>query len=237
MRLVMRLAACTGLAVLFAACGGTNTVAPSPAAPTPPPPITNGGPSFPTGSLTVSGVVTEAGQPLSGVNVNGWVDTNTVGYSYGYAHGPTLTDANGGYRLSGLPAGARFWLQTHKDGYVQQCAQPQLFLQSDVVINAQLVSKARLSSGPAPSASGLRTVSGVVVESTSDGKRPVANVFVDFEPIDDFPAATSYTDANGQFSLCGLPLDSSVEFGAGLGNRVTYVSVAPGQTTIEITLP
>jgi len=235
MRFMMRLADGTALVILLAACGSTNAPLSSPSAPTSP--TTNTGPSFPTGNLTVSGIVTEAGRPLAGANVNAWVETNRVGYSYMYAHGPVLTDVNGSYRLAGLPAGAGFWMQVYKDGYVQQCAQPRLPLQVDATMNAQLVSKANLSGLPVPSANRLRTVSGVIVETVGDGTRPVANVFVDFEPIEDFPAATTYTDANGQFSLCGLPQDAAVDLGAGLGNRVTYASVPPGQTTIEITLP
>jgi len=238
MRFIMRLAAEAALTLLVAACGSSATSPSSPSSPSAPtPPITNGGPSFPTGNVTVSGVVTEGGRPLAGVNVNAWVQTNTIGYSYMYAHGAVLTDATGSYRLPTLPTGASLWMQVYKDGYVQQCAQPRLVLQADTTMNPQLVSKANLSGLPVPSTTSLRTVSGTIVETSVDGKRPVANVFVDFEPMEDFPAAITYTDANGQFSLCGLPQESAVEIGAGLGNRVTYASVPPGQTSVEITLP
>ena len=238
MRLIVRLAAATSLAFVLAACGSTTTTpTPTPAAPSHSVAPAPTGPTLPTGNVTVSGVVTEAGHPLAGVNVNAWVDTGSIGYSYMYAHGATLTDAGGGYRLPSLPAGAGFWLQVYKDGYVQQCAQSRLQLTADATINAQLVSKANLSGLPAPSAAGARTVSGVVVEMTSDGKRPVANVFVDFEPLEDFPAATTYTDADGRFSLCGLPQSDAVSLGAGINNRVAYVSVPSGQSTVEISLP
>src|SRR5215471_16918843 len=100
MHVIMRLAVGTSLISLLAACAGGNTTAPS----TPPRATgsaitTNSGPTIPSGAVTVSGVITEAGRPLPGVNVNAWVGTNTIGYSYMYAHGPVLTDSSGGYRL------------------------------------------------------------------------------------------------------------------------------------------
>jgi hypothetical protein len=225
--------ACFAIAVT--ACGkaqSTPSIAPTPT------PTSSSGPAIPSGNITVSGVITEAGHPVAGANVNAWIATNGFGYSYMYAHGAVVTDANGGYRLPSLPAGATAWLQVYKDGYVQQCAEPSLLLQADATVNAQLVSKANLSGLPAPSPNGLRTITGVIVETTSDGgKRPLANVFVDFEPLEDFPAAVSFTDVNGRFSLCGLPQGSAVSLGVGLGNRVTYASVPSGQTAVEITLP
>jgi hypothetical protein len=51
-------------------------------------------------------------------------------------------------------------------------------------------------------------------------------------------AAITYTDQAGRFALCGLPADVTVLFGASSGRaRVTYVSVPPGQTNVEIVLP
>src|SRR6266498_1026120 len=80
--------------------------------------------------VLVLGMVTErtplGDRPLSGANVNAWIQTGTFGYSYMWAYGPRLTDVEGRYELSNLPEGAELQLQVCKDGYVQQCAAPPL---------------------------------------------------------------------------------------------------------------
>ena len=132
------------------------------------------------------------------------------------------------------------WLQTWKDGYVHQCAAPQITVRADTIVDVQLVSKANLSASTVPATvAGLRSVSGVIVEINEGRKQPVAGAFVDFEPLEDFPAAITYSDAAGRFLLCGLPQDERVFLGASSGvNRVAYLWVPPGQTGgIEITLP
>src|SRR5262249_27047045 len=81
-----------------------------------------------------------------------------------------------------------------------------------------------------------RIVTGRIVENTASGVQPVAGTFVDFEPVPDFPVATTYSDANGRYLLCGL---SDGQIGVGLdSDRFTYVSVPRDQTSdLDITLP
>jgi hypothetical protein len=102
-----------------------------------------------------------------------------------------------------------------------------------------LVAKSNVTASATQSApAGLRWVSGTIVEMTPTGKQPVAGAFVDFEPLEDLNVANTYSDAAGRFALCGLPQNDSVTLGVGLGNRVAYTKVLPGQTTaLEITLP
>ena len=237
-RVVQQFATGATLSLLIAGCGSSPPSAPG----VPPPPTStgSGGPpgGFATGSYTISGVVAEYGRPVASANVNAWVDLGNSGYSYMYLHGALLTDPNGRYRMTGLPGGARLWFQTYKDGYVQQCAAPTVTVSGDTAVDLALVSKANLTASPMLAAVGLRGVSGTIVEMTATGKRPVGGVFVDFEPTMDFPAAVTYSDGTGRFALCGLPASDTVQLGAGLGNRVAYVNVPPGQTgDIEITLP
>ena len=141
--------------------------------------------------------------------------------------------------MTSLPASALVWFQVYKDGYVQQCAAPSVTIQRDVTTDLALVARSNLTATATQAALPvLRSVSGTVVEITPTGKQPVAGVFVDFEPLEDFPAATTYSDAAGRFALCGLPQNDVVTIGAGLGARVAYTKVPPGQTIdIEITLP
>lgn len=236
-----QLALGVSIALLLAGCA--NGRASSPSAPTGTPPTVNGvsagGPTFPVGSHVVSGAVSDAVGPIAGANVNAWVITPGISYSYMYAHGPLLSDSAGRYRMTDLPDGAHLWFQAYKDGYVQQCAAPFVIIQGDLTIDLALVAKSNVAASamqaPPP---GLRWVSGTIVEFTPTGKAPVAGAFVDFEPGEDLNVANTYSDAAGRFALCGLPQNDSVTLGAGLGSRVAYVTVPPGQTTgIEITLP
>jgi hypothetical protein len=223
------------VALLLAGCG--NGRASLPSAPTATPGVT-GGPTFPVGAYVVSGTVTDAGGPIAGANVNAWVMTPGISYSYMYAHGPLLSDGAGRYRMTDLPDGAHLWFQVYKDGYVQQCAAPSVMIQGNLTMDLGLVAKSNVTALATQAAAGLRWVSGTIVEIAPTGKQPVAGAFVDFEPLEDLNVANTYSDAAGRFALCGLPQNDSVTLGAGLGGRVAYTSVPPGQTTgIEITLP
>jgi hypothetical protein len=185
----------------------------------------------------VSGVVSEitpqGPRPFQGVSINAWIQTPMLGYSYMWAHGPIASDAAGHYRLSDL-SGATAQVQVWKDGYFQQCAAPVITVDGDMNVDVQLVAKANLfvSSSPVlPQPAGTRIVSGMIFETTATGRQPIADAFVDFEPIDDSPAATTSSDAAGRYLLCGIPDSHTVSIGVGSGRRVTYVSVPAGQST------
>jgi Carboxypeptidase regulatory-like domain len=237
---ITRLAAGASLALLAAGCGSgpasmpsapTRVSYPGVFGPTPDPLI--------SGPYTISGVVTESGRPIAGANVNAFVNQGNFGYSYMWAYGPLLTDGGGRYRMTGLPAGVRVWFQVYKDGYVQQCAAAPVTLQGHMAMDLALVSKANLTASTTQSAPGFRSVSGTIVEMTSAGKQPVAGAFVDWEPLEDFPAAVTYSDGAGRFALCGLPQDEAVQLGASLVfGRIGYSNIPPSQTAgVEITLP
>jgi len=236
---ITRLAVGASLVLLAVGCGSgpasvpsapTTARTPGVFGPTPIPVI--------SGPYTISGVVAENGRSISGANVNAWVSQGTMGYSYMYVHGALLTDGDGRYRMTGLPAGVGVWFQIYKDGYVQQCAAAPVTLQGDMAMDLALVSKTNLTPSMTPSAPGFRTVSGTIVEMTSAGKQPVAGAFVDWEPLEDFPAAVTRSDGAGRFALCGLPQDETVRLGASsVFGQVGYANILPGQTAVEITLP
>ena len=243
---IRRLALGPFMTLLLAGCGsGPTSVLSAPSAPstacTPPSfPGMSGGPSsIPCGPYVVSGVVIEAAGPIAGVNISAFVETSGLSYSYVWAHGALLTDGAGHYRMNALPAGAHLWFQVWKDGYVQQCAAPSVTIQGDMTMDLALVPKANLTASTAQSAPGFRSVSGTIVETTSAGKQPVAGAFVDWEPLEDFPAAVTYSDRAGRFALCGLPQDETVRLRASLVfGRIGYADIPPGQTAgVEITLP
>jgi len=154
-----------------------------------------------------------------------------------YLHGAVLADDAGGFRLTGLPADAIVWMQTYKDGYVQQAAAGPIVVRGDMTIDLQLTSKDHLTTSSCPSSAPVsRNVSGAIVEVTAAGTQPVPSAFVDFEPLEDFVAAVTYSDASGRFVLCGLPQNIAVSLGASSGSRVAYATVPPGQTFIQIIL-
>ena len=186
---------------------------------------------------SVLGLVTESGRPVVGANVNAWVGGASGGYSYMYLHGPVLTDEGGHYQLTFLSPDSHAWLQAWKDGYIQQCAITAGTLQDGATADIALVLRANLTAVPPMSAPGSRSVTGTIVEMTSAGTRPVAGAFVDFEPIEDFPAAVTYSDGNGRFALCGLPENATARLSAASNSRVAYSDLPPGQADITITLP
>jgi hypothetical protein len=74
---------------------------------------------------------------------------------------------------------------------------------------------------------------------TTAGQQPVAGAYVDFEPVDGFLAAVTFSDASGHYLLCGVPAGETVDLGASLGpGRVGWLSVPPGKSTgVDIVLP
>jgi hypothetical protein len=207
---ITRLAVGASLALLAAGCGSGPASVPSAPTTASTPGVFGSPLPVSSGPYGISGLVAESGRSIAGANVNAWVDQGNFGYSYMYVHGALLTDGSGRYRMTGLPAGVR-----------------------------ALVSKANLTPSTTPSAPGFRSVSGTIVEMTAAGKQPVAGAFVDWEPLEDFPAVVTYSDGAGRFALCGLPQDETVRLGASLVfGQVGYANIPPGQTSgVEITLP
>lgn len=235
-------AVAVAIAILVAGCRAdpaspprTATIGDSPAPTAPPSPA----PSPTLGPYAITGTVQEGGRPIPGVNVNAFVIENGggFGYSWWWAHGPLRADSAGRYQISGLPGSTRVWLVAFQDGYVQQCAAVVLAIRGDTTVDIPLVSAAAVALSPG-SPSGLRSVSGSIKLVTSDGRQPAAGAFVDFEPIPDFPAATTRADGAGRFALCGLPANDTVWLGAASGPHVAYAAVPPGQSEgVEIVLP
>lgn len=216
------------VALLVAGCGGELS-APSAVGSNPP-----------KGPYVVTGVVAEGGVPIAGASVNAWVYDPKMGMSYSYmwVNGGVLTDAQGNFRMPKLPAGGRVWFVAYKDGYLQQCAAPSFYIDRDTTTTLSLVSIASLATSTSrPEMAGFRSVSGVVDEITPAGKRPVAGAYVNFVTDAEFDFATTRTDADGRFLLCGLPANELASIWTSVGNVTSGVKVPPGQTTpVEITL-
>ena len=235
--------------LLSAACGATDSGrALTPTAPGPAAELTSNIPTpttVPRGGFTIRGVITEqtgsgAVRPLVGANVNAWVDTGRLGYSYMWANGARFSADGGRFELTALPDSARVIVDAYKAGYVQQCAAPPQLMAADTTVDIELIPRSLVSASPEAvrNRPGFRSISGVVYKTRPEGRRPVAGVFVDYEPVMDSPAALTVTDANGRYLLCGIPHDEIATLGSSLGiSRVVYIEVPRGQTTADLVIP
>jgi hypothetical protein len=87
---------------------------------------------------------------------------------------------------------------------------------------------------PRPAA-GFRLISGVVYEVIGGERRPAANAYVAYDPLDGFPLAMTRTDTEGRFLLCGIPSDVSAVIDTSVNSHYAYVAVPPGpDASIEI---
>ncbi len=99
-------------------------------------------------------------------------------------------------------------------------------------LDIQLTLDADVTSAPIAPIPSTRTISGFVFRNTGDGRQPLANGFVDFEPGWDFLAAWTRTDSSGHYLLCGLPT-SEIYLGAWVPTfNGTYVTVNPGADAV-----
>lgn len=211
------------LAALLAIGCGCDPVEPSWTPP--PPPIT----------FSISGVVAEAGTAIADAAVSVWVDTKTGGGWGGHGR----TDAQGRYQFGRMPSDAHVRVTAYKEGYVQQCAAGPMVIHSDISVDLELISRTNITAASRPSAPGFRTVTGIVGEMTAVGLEPMAGISVAsfIDPSGDAPAAATFTDLTGRFALCGLPGSEPVDIAAWVRGRFKWVTVPPGQESVEIVLP
>jgi Carboxypeptidase regulatory-like domain len=209
------------------ACGGS----PPPSAPAPAVP-TGQGTSAPM--RTLSGVVSDSippgGRPVPGAIISTFY---TAGSS-GRHGGDAATDAEGRYRVA-APDGVFALLTVDKAGYVQPCAATAT-VAGDTTLDIQLVPDAAAAAGVPP---GLRavspTVSGVVFESTPEGRQPVAGARIVAERLLDLTMATTITDAAGRYLLCAIPQGSVGITATGPGGFLAEAAVVvTGDTVLDL---
>lgn len=189
------------LAVLLAGCDGTRT----PTVPSPTPPSATATPP----TLTLTGVVyeytAEGRRPLAGAGID-------VSAEYQSFPPKAFSDSEGRYALPGLTALQQDWkIVAEKAGYRQPC-RTRL---SATTVDLHVVSAAILSTtGIPPSFPVVQpTLTGRVLEATREGLRPVSGVSItgDFSGgLGWGPAASTMSDHDGLYMLCGLhePLSS-----------------------------
>jgi hypothetical protein len=219
------------------ACNG-GPVHPAPASPTPVPSAEQPAPPPAPHGFTVSGVVTEmtesGARPVPRATVSAWVQLERSGYHFGHP----AADEEGRYRFVALPPGAFIVLYAHKDGLRQPCAAT-LTLTADTVRDIEVVSQSALAAGNPPAVLTVASprVSGVVYETTAQGRQPAEGVDLYLEWTFDLVTATSRTDRQGRYLLCGLPRDGGYVAAVKPGYEIAWARVGgDGDTVLDLDL-
>src|SRR5688572_30199946 len=219
--------------VCAVACEGSSPLNPVATAPTP---VIA---AAPTTLVTVSGTVwlhgTAGVTGYANGRMFGWVQLPTRGSTTG----PVPTDANGRFSFT-VAQGAQVRLQSAADGF-QPC-QVVVRANTDVTQDIHVVvDRQQLGSHLPPELLAHTPVlAGVVYEQATGGRTPLADVRVSLDSLGGlgFVAATTLTDADGRYILCGLADDPSTYlFAWKEGYRLFESSVnVTGNTTLDIEL-
>jgi hypothetical protein len=217
------------VAVVFA-LGCHEGVPLNPISSTPPPTTV----SAPTGRVTVSGTVWihDGGgvRPDANGRMFGWVQEPTQGRTTGQVP----TDGSGRFSFP-VPHGAQVRLQSSINNAYQPC-QVTVRADSDVMqdIHAVVDHQQLGAQLPAEFLAHTPLLSGVVFEQTDDGRRPLSDVRVELDGLGGMGlvAATTLTDANGRYILCGLGDERSTYlFASKTGYRLFESGVTLGGNT------
>jgi hypothetical protein len=183
------LTSCSGPPVSPTPTGGSQTPAPAPT------------PSAPSG-YTLSGTVVDGVQPIPGGTIDYAVDSPT-----GIFEGHVAFNGDGRYAIPNLPlqrpVKITAWSTKITGLRAQQCAVNTIML-ADAVLDIELVT-------PGTHRMTSPIVSGLVFETTVEGRRPVAGAWVTYYSLKGSrPDAYTETDANGRYEFCDIPLGTGI---------------------------
>jgi hypothetical protein len=190
-------------------------------------------------TATISGVVwqhaADGVKPLGVASVWGWVQTAGSGWRVG----PNKTDLDGRYSFQ-VPTGAS--LRVQLSALYQPCVVT-ISASSTVSHDVHIVADpAQLGAHlPAELLADVPTLSGVVFENTPDGKQPVPGVRLEVDMIYGLGdvSATTLTDSDGRYVLCGLTGNSPYIYASKDGFKlgdVGTVSLTSANTIRDIEL-
>jgi hypothetical protein len=199
-----RTAALVGTVTMSAALGTTacdHSTAPTQV------PLSQPSPSVvvpPVAYVNVSGVVwrhaSDGVTPYANASVWGWIQMAQSGHRVG----PTTAGADGRYSFP-VPVGALLRVQVA--GSYQPCVAA-IAVSGKTERDAHLVvDLAQLGAHlPVELLADTPTLSGVVVETTAEGRRPVPDVRVELDMLGGMGdvSASTLTDSDGRYVLCGL---------------------------------
>jgi hypothetical protein len=134
------------------------------------------------------------------------------------------------------------WVAANVDGYLQPCAAVTPTSTGDASVDVWLVPEASPAVSVPRSVEGTRTVTGTVFETTPSGRAPVAGAEVEWN-VAYARAATTRTDPEGRYSLCGIPEQvlPPDDFGDLFARKAGYVGnvgrvEASGDVTVDVEL-
>jgi hypothetical protein len=184
------------LLIVVPGCGNSGlTASPSPS------------PSAPL-SYVVSGIVSETvdgvSRPLAGRTVHLWISEPDRGWAQS-----STTDHNGRYTAQ-VPRAQVFVSGWHPPDQEQPCLATAV-VDKDTTIDMQFVPGGG-SLAPPPAASPM--ITGLVYETTPQGRNPVRGVYVELDASIDVPVALTQTDDAGRFFLCRVNAPVVMSVGA-----------------------
>jgi len=168
----------------------------------------------PNSGATVSGRVyvhtADGVVPAAGATVFGWIETASGGRSTG----PIVTDADGNYSfIPGINA-TRVRVNAMSAGLYQPCAVTLDSPAAGATQDVHLISDLAQLGANLPDVFMMQgtLLSGLVFETTSQGRQPLANAAIQLDGQDGngLLIATTLTDGEGRFLLCGVPASSGL---------------------------
>lgn len=181
-----------------APAGAAPPAAPTAGASSPSSQVLAGGPYTITGEVVSfeSGVIADAAIDL-------WVQTPTFGFSYWWANGPLRSDGLGQFVAN--VRGSDITILAHKTGFVQPCA-VKLSVSDHRAVRLEMIPVSSLDSlDPVrPQLSTEPTLTGVIYETTPDGRQPIAGADLWAEHLLEVAQATTRSDRGGGYFLCNL---------------------------------
>jgi hypothetical protein len=196
-------------------------------------------PTFTSQITTLSGIVWLRGtgvvQPYTGVKVWGWAETGRSGSRIG----PVTTDADGRYTFQVSPG---TFVRVQVSANYQPCVAG-VGVTGNMTRDVYIINNPNLLGNQLPTEllADTPTLSGMVFEITEQGRQPVAQVRVELDMIYGMGdvSATTLTDSQGRYVLCGLSgHDSTYLYASKAGYRLADVGtvVLNGNTVRDIEL-
>src|SRR5688500_8914760 len=221
------------VALCALACDSRQATAPSSPPPVGPP--APAGPSEPTISGRVWLHTPDGVKPFANMSLFGWIDSGTSGRTLGRLP----TDTDGRYRVSAA-AGSRVRIQVNGDVY-QPCVVT-VNVVGDVTRDIHAVNDRLQLGAHLPSAlrADAPVLGGEIFDIDEGSRRPLAGVRLQLDGLLGLglATATTLTDADGRYVLCGLDGETSTVLYAWKSGYQLFETIAAvnGDTTLDIEL-
>ena len=184
------------LLTVLSGCNNSGlTASPSPSPPAPLSYVVSG-----IASETVDGV----SRPLAGRTVHLWISQPDRGWAQS-----STTDHNGRYTAQ-VPRALVFVSGWHPPDQEQPCLATAA-VDEDTTIDVQFVPAGRSLTPPAAASP---MITGLVYETTPQGRKPLRGVYVELDAWIDVPVALTQTDDAGRFFLCRVNAGVVMSVGA-----------------------